>query len=857
MAKAQEQVKSIMAQIDAIMTMLERHELSLDIFDDLTISLSPLEVLLTILHHCGLTYDEIVDWLAQYIVYVTPILEIALKGILLAKLKSNVDCNIDPRIPKYLREEIGGVTSLPLVDALTGNGKRHIVINNVKYDVVNNVVVYGNVEYEVVKNSSNKDVVIIPFESGGGSVEDVEFIVYNENETLENGIEIDLSSIDYNGMLNNSPMSERSQYLYFGTKKYYEIEGLEKKFYAYDEIVKHCLKNGKSTDFIKKHSEIDSVYELVRAKDMNAFLWFVMHKAKFLNISDISDKVILQGGKSILKVITGETNASEGGVSVGGCYTQMVGSNKYSVMGLCIKNTPSYSQNGKESATDNVNLNKVSDGDIGLNIHQKQNNITNYSYTIVPTTNVWNGCNWYVNRSLYFDFWDKQQRDYDKEFALFRLSMKDVDGVMTNKLHFTIKPAPNVIVPTIDFDIHGKKTDGDKWLNIKYTGDMPWSFHRIVFDVNGKQDFWGKYSVVIKEGIPESEGQYLKYGLRNPTTGDELNGIYLYCNKKTREYKLEVSGMEDVRSALYECYPGFTVYEFNYDFIMGMRFFDATVITAQLIQALTNIALNIGVNGGLYFNKETSDYKMRIAEITKKMLETNGYESTDCFYTFSNDTYNRMQEESELKRAQLYPFNDESQRAVPVSNADVYSVLNEFDSEASLEQNISVISRAITNASATISNEVMPEDKYSCEMEFIMKAIEMIVSVFVEALLSPKLLMVFAINQKIMGEEMPKDINFEKLLETFIGVIISMIDEIINMLLKKLLDFVLEKVKLLLAAAAKLLLLEQVEYYMRLLRQMIENCAFKLPKSKLLNSTLDDVDYADIDANDTPVTNEC
>ena len=84
-----------------------------------------------------------------------------------------------------------------------------------------------------------------------------------------------------------------------------------------------------------------------------------------------------------------------------------------------------------------------------------------------------------------------------------------------------------------------------------------------------------------------------------------------------------------------------------------------------------------------------------------------------------------------------------------------------------------------------------------------------------------------------------------------------MISEIINMILKKLLDFVLEKVKLLLAAAVKLLMLEQIEYYTRLLRQMLENCAFRLPKRPLLDSTLDNVDYADIDKNDKPIENNC
>jgi hypothetical protein len=124
MAKAQDQVKSVLAQIDAIMTMLERHKLSLDVFDDLSSSISPLSFLLDLLRHLGLTYDEIVEWLAQYIVTVTPLLEIALKGVLLSKLKSNIDCNSDPRIPKYLREEIGGMNDMPILNSFVGENYR-------------------------------------------------------------------------------------------------------------------------------------------------------------------------------------------------------------------------------------------------------------------------------------------------------------------------------------------------------------------------------------------------------------------------------------------------------------------------------------------------------------------------------------------------------------------------------------------------------------------------------------------------------------------------------------------------------------------------------------------------------------
>lgn len=810
MAKLSQKVKGIMAQIDAIMTMIERHELSLDMFDNIDVAISPMALLLELLRHCGVSYDDIVEWLAKYIVEMTPVIEIALKGILLAQLKSNVDCNLDPRIPAYLREEVGGCTSNP---------------------------------FSLFNKEGN---------TGDASQQ-------------ERGIEIDLSSIDYYGILNNSPMSDRSQYNYFGTKKYYTVEGIEEIFYSYGEISSACLENGIDTDKIVKKSEIDSIYELVRAKDMNAFLWFILHKAKFLNTKDINQLTsggspIVNNEKSVLTVIKGTNNLLEGDntPSVGEVYGQMIGSNQCNVMAMCIKNAPYVepSRDKKENSTPNTKLNGTTDAEISSEIVKQQSKVKSYEYVIVPMSNIWNGCNWYVNRSLYFDFWDKKERDYDKEFALFRLGMKAMNGVTTNKLVFTIKPSPNLIVPSITVDAKINRVESKSKLEIKYTGDAPWNFFRIVFDVNGKQDFWGKYSVVVGDKVSkgDAESEYTIYQIMKPNDLTQIvEGVHLYVNKKTREYKLVTEPNQDFRTALYECYPGFTVYEFNYDFIMGMRLFDPTVIVAQLINGLTNIRLGLGAS----VKTSTSMYKMRISEIVKNMLETNGYESTDCFFSFSNQQYDEMLRASELKRAQLYPFNDERYHAKHVSSEDVYSVLNEFDSKATLEENISVVNRAITNASATISEEALPEDKYNVELDFVTQGIEMLTSIFVESLLTPKLLMVFIINQKIMGTEGLENLDLEKLLDAFLGIIMGLINELIDIIIKKLLEFVMEKVEMLLEAAAKLLTLEQVDYYVRLLRQMLEQCAFALPQNPNLASTLDNVNYADIDENDKPITNEC
>lgn len=790
MGRLSKEQESFLTYLDSMLMMIDRYG-SLASLDGFNYTISPLKLLLDILKKFGVGYDELIEWLSSKIVYITPILEIAVKGILLAKLKKNIDCNLDPQIPYYFRELIDKCEE----KAFQGN------------------FIFG-----------------------------------------ERGIEVDLNSIDYYGLLYNSPMSDRSHYNYFGTKCYYTSPQInDEKFYNYADAVKECQSKKIDSSTISKTAEIDSVYELVRAKDMNAFLWFVIHKAKFLNSIELGNDLIKSSQDSVIKVLQG---TSETTVPLGQPYHQISnGGVQYSVMGLCMKSTYNQTENKdiKENSTSFSSDNSVSDSDVATQIQKNKNNISSCDYTIVPTTNIWNGINWYVDRSRYFDFQNKTERNYEKEFALFRLTTQIKNDNFTNKLIFTIKPKPTIIKPEIETGATITNLEGKKKLDIKIEGDSPLSFHKIVFDADGDMDHHGKYSVVIG-GKEKEDGQWTVYPVKdfnNINNDYSTNDIKLYLNKKSGGYFLHSDSGDDIKSVLYECYPGLTVYEFNYDFIMSVQLFDPTVISARLIEELTNIKL------GISYKKNTTDYKMRISEVVKKIVETNGYESSDCFYTFSNDEYDTMLEKSELKRANLYPFQDEMHRATNVSYYDVYGILNEYDSNATLEENISVINRAITKAAATISAEALPEDKYSLELNFITQAIEMLASILIESLITPKMLLILLINKKMMGEELPKKWSIDDILREFQVLIMQMVSEIFDLIITELWNYVKEKIGEILANLAKILAMEQIEYYTRLLSLALKACSFKLPKNPNLASNLDYVEYADIDENDKPVTNEC
>ena len=68
-------------------------------------STNPFGLLMQLLKHLGVGYDDLENWLTRMLILVVPLLEIATKAILLTNLKHMVSCSVDPRIPEKYRKK--------------------------------------------------------------------------------------------------------------------------------------------------------------------------------------------------------------------------------------------------------------------------------------------------------------------------------------------------------------------------------------------------------------------------------------------------------------------------------------------------------------------------------------------------------------------------------------------------------------------------------------------------------------------------------------------------------------------------------------------------------------------------------
>ena len=563
---------------------------------------------------------------------------------------------------------------------------------------------------------------------------------------------------------------------------------------------------------------IDDVYKFARAEDFDAFLWFVIHKGKFPSSSpfeDITGEIHGIGAKTISSPsildaveVTFDTT-SPSSIMLGNTFEYSAYT--HSPISMCIDRK-----------------------------YDEENNIV--SNILVPTSSNQCSVNWYVRRADYFTknlgFGEKkfETRNFSDEIAICNLQHLDTassnvypsNGFVNNIVKFTIKPRPFMHIPNVD------------------CGEKPWGFVPLLFDSQGKYNVNGKYTIGsdIQPSSCTTGDTHITYVL-DTDTNIKIN---------IRTGKVTTEG--DVRPYLIECYKGLTVYEFNYDFVMGMKLFDAKVMATTLLDTLVNTRLGINLN----IAKKHEEATDKIKEIIKNIINSDNSSVEDCYFSFDNQKYDELLKESEKRRAAQYSFGNSNTSMGDLST--VRSILEEYDDAATLEEQVEVISRAITQASVIISDGADDGDKYGIEFGFVFDLIENLVLAIVNAVLTPKVLLLLEVNRQIMGGNW-KAFTIEDLLKAMQSLIISIIKEVRDLVIQELLKLVLKYLQPLKEMIESILLREQIENYTAAINDIIRNCPsiwFEFGNQNL-ETKLDTIDYADIDvsstrADDKPI-NKC
>lgn len=770
--------KETFAKIDSVMTVLEQLPAFLDT-TSVTYSISPFAFLFKILRTLGVDEATLKRWIIEILMEVLPTVEIGLKASLLINLKKLVSCNSDPRIPNKYRKFIGGE-------------------------------IYSN--------------------------------IFGDNEESKRGFDINVAAIDPNGMLDMSPFTKPGMLMYFGC--------VAESMYNQALFPPNENKIATNEGAVVTGTNL-AIGKLVRADDFNAFLWYAMHKGLRQNpiparftATDTGFKGIILNGKTYL-VTKGSANLLEP-FEISAINSDGVIDGKETIT-IPAGTTLYDPDNPRNLAMYMKGIKYNDDGDF-------------YTGQIVPVSSDWYSCNWYVDKSNYYganlSAKKKANRNYSNEKAICNIryyeatdwSGRHVTG--PSMFNFTILPKPCILLPsvtttTFEYDVfNGQEYEKKK----KKIETLQKRIIRLLFDADGNPTSSGKYTLPIERTPENNSGTGLISAIpQNPLGNGTVNFAKntleynvlaedggtvtkLVVDLDTGYYKFENPAAGKTR--LVECYPGLTVYEFNYDYVMGMRLFDPKVICQRVFDNATNSKYDASFTLTLNKTKNKSNYTQfdgndgsRVLEIVREIIASDDEEINDCFFNFSNEQINDMLHETEQIKYHQMPFNE----GYSVDFSEVTNILSEYPENGTLEEQKDVISRALDVATATVSGDrnidkiatsnysSSSNSSSSASIDFLTNILEQLVMSLTDAILSPKVLMLLYVNNELLGGngEALKPSDLMKLMK---GVIKSMISEIKDMIMQKIMDYILEQLMPLALKLQAAILSEQTAAYLAVLR---------------------------------------
>ena len=330
---------------------------------------------------------------------------------------------------------------------------------------------------------------------------------------------------------------------------------------------------------------------------------------------------------------------------------------------------------------------------------------------------------------------------------------------------------------------------------------------------------------------------------------------------------------------------------------MGMKLFDPKVICQKIFDNAANPRYDADflLTLNRQKNKTKNQYlggQQRVIEIVRSILEEDDDEINDCFYSFSNEQYDNMLRRTEEIRYRQMPYNQGYNVGKSIDFSDVNAILNDYPVNGTLEEQKDVIHRALTSACAILDDNrdiAMPSDRSTIKIDFLTNILQQLVAAIVDEVLSPKVLMLLMVNKVLMEPEdsESKDVfNTEDLLRLMNNLIKSVVREVRELIIQKLMDYIIEHLTPMALQLQARVASEQFAAYMAIMKLLLADFNMGVvtisrinsilssmlskyrKKSKSgdytkidLPSVLDDVTYADIYKSDEkenePIINDC
>ena len=310
-----------------------------------------------------------------------------------------------------------------------------------------------------------------------------------------------------------------------------------------------------------------------------------------------------------------------------------------------------------------------------------------------------------------------------------------------------------------------------------------------------------------------------------------------------------------------------TVFEFNYDYIFSLQLFDTKTLVANIINAMLSLASTIDIDVRI----EKKIVENKISTMIQKVMKQDSDEEAQedsCSTTFSNDEYDNILKKSDLYQDGKFKLGSTQSKLTPDDRNRIIDSISNISTSNNQEEAVGKALNTISSAAANSAN-IEIADSLNFNVNFIYEFLNQTIVEIVMQVLSPKVMMLYAINSAIMGDianvaEWKDHFKFNSIddvLNNFYNLIQSIIKQVLDILIKQLFQFLKDKLMPIIKIFTMQLLLETIRDYKDLITQLITVCGMlgiKIATYADGTLNIDDVNYADIvPSKISPINSNC
>lgn len=297
-----------------------------------------------------------------------------------------------------------------------------------------------------------------------------------------------------------------------------------------------------------------------------------------------------------------------------------------------------------------------------------------------------------------------------------------------------------------------------------------------------------------------------------------------------------------------------SLYQFNEDYLNSIRLYNPKVILSYLLEYLYGFR----VNSLFTVNLEKRIIEEKLTKVINNAIEADDMEVNDCYYTFSNDDYNKMLNETLMQKYQSKIYGDETVKSTDIDIEDLQNKLKEINSSATSVEKTTKIMKLVNDLAVTpgVEGDESIGIYVSANIGWVKQLINGIVTPLAKSMLTPQVMLLFLINFHELGLINLKNIvgNNDEIMSFFLNKMMAAIVSIVKYVKDKIIELLLklleEKLISLIEKYFLMVFKERYEYWIMLLEEAITSCSLIRFKNKT-QSQIDEVDYADIIPNQT------